>query len=91
MSASGWLVKSIASPSSAVLERASCHQKMAAKMMGMTTRQACRMCRAFQRDGAAGLVSKRRYRPSNHRMADDTQRAIIVRWSASAAPTSGPR
>ena len=48
-----------------VLERR-LSQKKAAELMGVTSRQARRMCTAFRRDGAAGLLSKRRGRPSNN-------------------------
>ena len=33
--------------------------------MGLTDRQVRRLCRAYERDGPSGLVSKRRGRPSN--------------------------
>jgi hypothetical protein len=46
-------------------------QKAAARMMGLSTRQVRRMCRAYERDGAAGMISKRRGRSSNNRFSDE--------------------
>ena len=40
-------------------------QREAARVMGLTDRQVRRLCRAYERDGPSGLVSKRRGRPSN--------------------------
>jgi transposase len=53
-------------------------QKAAADMMGLSTRQVRRMCRAFERDGAAGITSKRRGRPSNNRLSDEVREAAIA-------------
>jgi transposase len=53
-------------------------QKAAARMMGLSTRQVRRMCRAFERHGAAGLASKRRGRPSNHRIGYEIQSLAIA-------------
>ena len=43
-------------------------QREAARMLGLTSRQVRRLVRAYQRDGPAGLASKRRGRPSNRRI-----------------------
>jgi len=43
-------------------------QKEAAGMLGISTRQVKRLWRAYRKRGAAGLVSKRRGKPSNHRL-----------------------
>jgi transposase len=43
-------------------------QKEAAGMMGISTRQVKRLWRAYRKKGAQGLVSKRRGKPSNHRL-----------------------
>jgi transposase len=43
-------------------------QKEAAGMLGISVRQVKRLYRAYRKKGAQGLVSKRRGKPSNHRM-----------------------
>jgi transposase len=43
-------------------------QRRAADLLALSARQVKRLCRAFKREGAAALVSKRRGRPSNHRL-----------------------
>jgi len=49
----------------------------AAQLLGITARQVRRLCDAYQRDGAGGLVSKRRGQPSNHRLSEDLQRRAV--------------
>lgn len=44
-------------------------QRQAADLLGLSTRQVIRLAKAFKREGAAALVSKRRGRPSNNRLA----------------------
>jgi len=44
-------------------------QRKAADRLGLSVRHVRRLCRAFCADGAAGLVSRRRGRPSNRRLA----------------------
>jgi transposase len=43
-------------------------QKEAAKMLGISLRQVKRLWKAYCKQGAQGLVSKRRGKPSNHRL-----------------------
>jgi transposase len=43
-------------------------QKEAAGMLGISVRQVKRLWRAYRKKGAQGLVSKRRGKPSNHRL-----------------------
>jgi Helix-turn-helix domain len=43
--------------------------RSAAEVMGISTRQARRPCRAYENKGAEGLVSKARGKASNRRMA----------------------
>jgi transposase len=43
-------------------------QHQAAKLLGVTARQVRRLARTYQQDGAAGLMSKRRGRPSNRQL-----------------------
>jgi len=45
------------------------NRRRAAALLGLSERQVRRLYRAFQRDGAAGLASRRRGRPSNRRLA----------------------
>jgi len=52
-------------------------QKEAAEMLKLSPRQIKRLFRAYQRQGAQGLVSKRRGKPSNHHLdAQVVQQAI---------------
>ncbi len=52
-------------------------QKEAARMLGLSIRQVKRLYRAYRKQGAKGLVSHRRGRPSNHQLdADIRQRAL---------------
>ena len=50
----------------------------AAQVLGVTTRQVRRLCDAYEREGAAALVSKRRGQPSNHRLSEDIQRRAVA-------------
>jgi transposase len=43
-------------------------QRKAADRLGLSLRQVERLCRAFRTDGAAGLVSRKRGRPSNRKL-----------------------
>ena len=43
-------------------------QRRAAILLSLSVRQVKRLCRAYRREGAAALVSRRRGRPSNHRL-----------------------
>ena len=43
-------------------------QKEAAQILGLSTRQVKRLWRAYRKDGAKGLVSKRRGKASNNRL-----------------------
>jgi hypothetical protein len=49
----------------------------AAQLLGITARQIRRLCGAYARDGAAGLVSKRRGQPSNRRLSEDLHRRAV--------------
>jgi transposase len=44
-------------------------QRQAADLLGLSVRQVIRLAKAFKREGAAALVSQRRGRPSNNRLA----------------------
>jgi transposase len=47
-------------------------QREAAELLGLTERQVKRLCKLYEADGASGLISKRRGRPSNNRLAEKT-------------------
>jgi transposase len=44
-------------------------QRKAAQRLGLSLRQVERLCRAYRTNGAAGLVSRKRGRPSNRKLA----------------------
>ena len=44
-------------------------QRKAAEQLGLSLRQVERLCRAYRSDGAAGLVSRKRDRRSNRKLA----------------------
>src|SRR3954470_24792819 len=44
-------------------------QRQAANLLGLSVRQVIRLAKAFKREGPSALVSKRRGRPSNNRLA----------------------
>jgi len=49
-------------------------QREAAELLSLTVRQVKRLCKAYQAEGAAGLVSQRRGRLSNNRLPEKTTR-----------------
>ena len=51
--------------------------RTAAEVMGITTRQARRLCRAYKAEGAKGLVSKARGRASNRKITEDVQKRAV--------------
>jgi transposase len=60
----------------AVIERR-LTQAAAATRLGLCVRQVKRLCRAYRRRGAAGLVSRKRGHPSNRRIAAVEQRRVL--------------
>jgi transposase len=52
-------------------------QRSAAEVLGVSVRQVKRLLRAYRREGAAGLVSKRRGKPSHHQLDAETVRAAL--------------
>ena len=52
-------------------------QKTAAEQLGINERQVKRLLRKYRQDGANGLVSKRRGKPSNHQMSEETLRKVL--------------
>ncbi|MFN3594243.1 MAG: helix-turn-helix domain-containing protein [Thiobacillaceae bacterium] len=54
-------------------------QGMAAGVLGLTVRQVRRLQRRYEASGAAGLVSRRRGKPSNRRLPQEVRGAILGR------------
>jgi transposase len=48
------------------VKRKTLKQRQAAELLSITVRQVKRLCKAYQANGAAGLISRRRGRPSNN-------------------------
>jgi hypothetical protein len=53
-------------------------QARAAALLGLTTRQVRRLCRAFEAAGPGGLVSRQRGRPSNRRLTPELESRVIA-------------
>lgn len=53
-------------------------RRRAAALLGLSERQVRRLYEAFTRDGAAGLASRRRGRPSNRRLAETTREQALA-------------
>jgi transposase len=54
------------------VKRKTLKQRQAAELLSLTVRQVKRLCKAYQSNGAAGLISKRRGQPSNNRLPEKT-------------------
>jgi len=54
-------------------------QRAAARALGLSERQLRRLQRRYERAGAAGLVSRRRGRPSNRRLGESVKEGILGR------------
>lgn len=52
-------------------------QVKAAELLGLTARQVRRLCAAYEAQGAAGLVSRRRGKPSNRRVCAEVQQRAV--------------
>jgi len=52
-------------------------QKAAAEQLGISERQVKRLLRKYRLEGANGLVSKRRGKPSNHQLAKETREKVL--------------
>lgn len=57
-------------------------QRQGAAVLGLTDRQVRRLMRRYEREGAAGLISRRRGKPSNRRIAEAVKEAILARVKA---------
>ena len=71
-----------------VLERRMTRVK-AGQMLGLCPRQVTRLCGAYRRDGAAGLVSRKRGRVGNRRLPPDVE-AQVVELACRFYQDSGP-
>jgi hypothetical protein len=49
----------------------------AGQILALTSRQVARLCAAYQRDGAAGLVSRKRGRVGNRKLASETETRVV--------------
>ena len=63
----------------------------AAQRLGISRRQLERLVLRYKAEGAAGLVSRKRGRPSNHQLAPGAAERALSDRSAIATPTSAPR
>lgn len=54
------------------VKRKTLKQRQAAELLSISVRQVKRLCKAYQANGAAGLISKRRGQASNNRLPDKT-------------------
>jgi len=52
-------------------------QKAAAEQLGVSERQVKRLLRRYRQQGASGLVSKRRGKPSNNQLAEGIMRKVL--------------
>lgn len=59
------------------LEERRLSQEAAAEALGVSVRQVRRLLRAYEVQGAAGVASKRRGKPSNRKFADDLQERVV--------------
>ena len=48
------------------------------ELLGLSAKQVARLCAAYERQGAAGLVSRRRGRPSNNKVAQATETEVLA-------------
>jgi hypothetical protein len=53
-------------------------QAKAGELTGLSERQVWRLCAAYEAHGAAGIVSKKRGRPSNRRLAAELQEDAVA-------------
>ena len=71
------------------LEKKTLKQQEAAEILGISIRQVKRLMRAYRQTGAAGLISKRRGKPSNNQLKGEVkQQAIDLIYSK--YPDFGP-
>ncbi len=69
-------------------------QLKAGEFIGLSERQVRRLCVAFEKRGAAGLVSGKRGRPSNRRLSEELRSRsveIVVEPGPATLPFAGKR
>lgn len=59
------------------LEEKRMRQQEAAGILGVSIRHVKRLLKNYRREGAQGLISKRRGRPSNHRLSEETSQKVL--------------
>jgi transposase len=59
------------------LDKKRMKQKTAAEVLGVSERQVKRLLRRYREQGAKGLISKRRGKPSSHQLAEETRREVL--------------
>jgi transposase len=64
-------------------------QKEAGGILGISERQIKRLWKRYREEGAEGLISRRRGKPSNNRMSEETRQAA-VNWLHSCYADFGP-
>ena len=52
-------------------------QAQAAQQLGLSVRQIKRLCRRLRTEGEAGLISRRRARPSNRKIAQAVRESVL--------------
>ena len=52
-------------------------QVEAGELLGLTSRQVRRLCRAFEATGAGGLVSRQRGQPSNRKLSAELETRVL--------------
>ncbi len=59
------------------LEEKRMKQKAAAELLGISERQVKRLLRRYRKQGASGLVSQRRGKPSSHQLTEGIRREVL--------------
>ena len=59
------------------LEEKRMRQQEAARILGVSVRHIKRLLKNYRREGAHGLISKRRGRPSNNRFSEETSQKVL--------------
>jgi transposase len=59
------------------LDKRGMKQRVAAELLGVSERQVKRLLRRYRKEGARGLVSRRRGRPSSNQLAEGIRRKVL--------------
>jgi transposase len=65
-------------------------QVKAAEVLGLGVRQVARLCIAYEKDGAQGLVSRKRGRVSNRRLDEALKARVVELVRADRSPPARP-